>query len=200
MRPLFGSSRSRRASCKRRNRDQRSKRSGPFGVLSSDYCRIPLLPVRCPHARPSNNPAFLLRPAQGGVFFVSPQIFTGQKKAAPPLKAIHFWVSWRAAVTDRSLTPAGSLTWTYEDAIIAVKPLNQSGTNLVKIKFVHPEPSWPRSLQTPSLRFFVTNNLERATAGLQSSRCSRQEIANLQTEIKRDQENSLITHGLITCL
>ena len=93
--------------------------------------------------------------------------------------------------TNESLTPEKfAQLEPYEDAIIASETIEPiQGTNLVKIKFAHPDPELAQKIANTLAEVFVNNNLERATAGsTKAEDLLAQEIANLQSKIKRDQE------------
>ena len=139
-----------------------------------------------------NNPSFFGGQTQGGVFSSLRRIFSKAKKTTPPPAAPGgLTVVGESEVTGESLTPEQLAELEpYEDAIIggeSVEPVPH--TNLVKIKFVHPDPLLAQKVADTLAEVFVDNNLRRATAG--SSKAEdvlAREIATLQTKLKQEQE------------
>jgi capsular exopolysaccharide synthesis family protein len=139
-----------------------------------------------------HNPAFFGGQSQGGVFSSLRRIFskpknTNQAPAAPG----GLTVVGESEVTGDALTAEQLAELEpYEDAIIGGESIESvAGTNLIKIKFVHPDPELAQKVANTLAEVFVNNNLQRATAG--SSKAEdilAKEIAAFQTKIKREQE------------
>jgi succinoglycan biosynthesis transport protein ExoP len=139
-----------------------------------------------------HNSAFFGGQAQGGVFTSLRRIFSKPKKVNESPA-----VSPGLAVVGESEVTGGSLTAEqlaqlepYEDAIIGgeiVEPV--TGTNLVKIRFIHSDPELAQKVANTLAEVFVNNNLERSTAtSTKAEDILAREIAKLQTQIKHDQE------------
>jgi succinoglycan biosynthesis transport protein ExoP len=139
-----------------------------------------------------NNPSFLGGQSQGGVFSSLRRIFSGQKTAkAPRGESTGLTVVGEDEAANESLTPEKlAQLEPLEDAIInseTIEPI--LGTNLVKIKFDHSDPELAQKVANTLAEVFVNNNLARATAGsTKAEDLLAQEIAKLQSKIKRDQE------------
>jgi polysaccharide biosynthesis transport protein len=139
-----------------------------------------------------NNPVFLGGQSQGGIFSSLRRIFSGQKPAKVQRgESTGLTVVGEDEAANESLTPEKlSQLEPYEDAIIGsetVEPI--LGTNLVKIKFSHSDPELAQKVANTLAEVFVNNNLARATAGsTKTEDILAQEIAKLQSKIKRDQE------------
>jgi capsular exopolysaccharide synthesis family protein len=140
-----------------------------------------------------NNPTFFGGQQQGGIFSSLRRIFAGPKKKndvrTEPTTALS--VVDENEVSDRALTAEDlAKLEPYEDAIIAgetIEPIPT--TNLVKIKFAHSDPEMAQKIANTLAEVFVNNNLARATLGsTKAEDLLAREIANLQSEIKRDQE------------
>jgi len=139
-----------------------------------------------------HNPAFFGGQTQGGVFSSLRRIFSKSKNTnKAPAAPGGLTVVGESEVTGDSLTPEQLAELEpYEDAIIggeSIEPV--PGTNLIKIKFVHPDPELAQKVANTLAEVFVNNNLQRATAG--SSKAEdilAKEIATFQTKIKREQE------------
>ena len=91
----------------------------------------------------------------------------------------------------------------YEDAIAAgltVEPINS--TNLVTLKYTHPNPALAQKLVNTMAEIFVYKNLERETKGTKdASELLAKQIAELQLKITRQEEekmNYAIAHNLPT--
>ena len=139
-----------------------------------------------------NNPVFLGGQSQGGIFSSLRRIFSGQKATkVQRTESTGLTVVGEDEAANESLTPEKlSQLEPYEDAIIGsetVEPI--LGTNLVKIKFSHSDPELAQKVANTLAEVFVNNNLARATAGsTKTEDILAQEIAKLQSKIKRDQE------------
>lgn len=139
-----------------------------------------------------NNPVFLGGQSQGGIFSSLRRIFSGQKATkVQRTDSTGLTVVGEDEAANESLTPEKlSQLEPYEDAIIGsetVEPI--LGTNLVKIKFSHSDPELAQKVANTLAEVFVNNNLARATAGsTKTEDILAQEIAKLQSKIKRDQE------------
>jgi len=139
-----------------------------------------------------HNPSFFGGQTQGGVFSSLRRIFskpknTNQSPAAPA----GLTVVGESEVTGDSLTPEQLAELEpYEDAIVGGESVEAvTGTNLVKIIFVHSDPELAQKVANTLAEVFINNNLQRATAG--SSKAEdilAKEIATLQTKIKQEQE------------
>lgn len=139
-----------------------------------------------------NNPAFFGGQSQGGVFASLRRIFSKPKKVVDsPAVSSGLTVVGQSEVTGGSLTAEQlAKLEPYEDAIIGgefVEPV--TGTNLVKIRFVHSDPELAQKVANTLAEVFVNNNLERSTMGSNKAEdLLAREIAKLQTEIRHDQE------------
>lgn len=139
-----------------------------------------------------NNPAFFGGPAQGGIFSSLRRIFSAPKtKPDPSPDSTALSVVGENEVADLALSAEElAKLEPYEDAIIGgetIEPIPQ--TNLVKIKFAHPDPELAQKIANTLAEVFVNNNLARATLGsTKAEDILAREIANLQTKIKTDQE------------
>ena len=139
-----------------------------------------------------NNPSFMGGDSQTGVFSSLKRLFSQQKKTVRPAEApTELEVVSAEEAEGRALSPEERAKLEpYEDAIIAgesIEPVPQ--TNLVKIKFAHPDPILAQKISDTLAEVFVRNNFERATAG--SSKTEHllgREIARLQAKIKQGQE------------
>lgn len=140
-----------------------------------------------------NNPSFLNPQNQPGIFSSLRRVFSRDKE---PAKARQDAAAKAGLVTEnnireKQLTPdeLARLEF-YEDAIIGGETVDAvAGTNLVSIKFQHSDPQLALKISNTLAEVFVNNNLARRTAG--STRAQdllAQEIADLQTKIKHDQE------------
>jgi len=139
-----------------------------------------------------NNPSFVGGQSQGGVFSSLRRIFSGQKTAKVSRgESTGLTVVGEDEAANESLTPEKlAQLEPLEDAIInseTIEPI--LGTNLVKIKFDHSDPELAQKVANTLAEVFVNNNLARATAGsTKAEDILAQEIAKLQSKIKRDQE------------
>jgi succinoglycan biosynthesis transport protein ExoP len=140
-----------------------------------------------------NNPTFFGGQSQSGIFASLRRIFAGPKKRtdAAPDSTTALSVVGENEVADRALNAEElAKLEPYEDAIIAgetIEPIPT--TNLVKIKFAHPDPELAQKIANTLAEVFVNNNLARATLGsTKAEHLLAREIANLQTKIKTDQE------------
>lgn len=139
-----------------------------------------------------HNAAFFGGQTQGGVFASMRRIFSKAKKVnQSPAVSSGLTVVGESEVVGGSLT-AEQLAQLepYEDAIIGgevVEPV--TGTNLVKIRFIHSDPELAQKIANTLAEVFVNNNLERSTANSgKAEDLLAREIAKLQTQIKHDQE------------
>jgi succinoglycan biosynthesis transport protein ExoP len=142
-----------------------------------------------------HNPNFFGGQAQTGVFSSLRRLFARERKqtgtAAPTTEPN---VVGELDLKEQPLTPEQlAQLEPYEDAIIANEEVApQVGTNLVDIKFRHTDPELAQKIANTLAEVFVNNNLERATIG--SNRAEdllAKKIAELQTQIKHDQEVQL---------
>lgn len=139
-----------------------------------------------------HNQAFFGGQAQGGVFSSLRRIFAKPKNInESPAVSSGLTVVGESEVTGGSLTPEQlAKLEPYEDAIIGgevVESIPQ--TNLVKIRFIHPDPELAQKIANTLAEVFVNNNLERSTEhSTKAEDLLAREIANLQTKIKHDQE------------
>jgi len=139
-----------------------------------------------------HNPAFFGGQAQGGVFSSLRRIFSKPRKVNESPA-----VSSGLTVVAESEVIGGALTAEqlaelepYEDSIIGgevIEPV--TGTNLVKIRFIHSDPELAQKIANTVAEVFVNNNLERSTVNsTKAEDILAREIAKLQTQIKHDQE------------
>ncbi len=139
-----------------------------------------------------HNPAFFGGQAQGGVFASLRRIFSKPRKVnespavSPGLTVVAESEVIGGALTAEQLAELEP----YEDAIIGgevIEPV--TGTNLVKIRFIHSDPELAQKIANTVAEVFVNNNLERSTAtSTKAEDILAREIAKLQTQIKHDQE------------
>src|SRR5256712_7276824 len=143
-----------------------------------------------------HNSTFFGGQAQAGVFSSLRRIFAREKKpagaAAAPTTEPN--VVGELELKEQPLSPEQlAQLEPYEDTIIAnelVEP--QVGTNLVDIKFHHTDPELSQKIANTLAEVFVNNNLERATIGSNKAEdLLAKKIAELQTQIKHDQEIQL---------
>jgi succinoglycan biosynthesis transport protein ExoP len=139
-----------------------------------------------------HNSAFFGGQTQGGVFSSLRRIFSKPKKVTEsPAAPGGLTVVGESEVTGDSLTPEQLAELEpYEDAIIAGESVDPvPSTNLVRIRYVHPDPELAQKIANTLAEVFVNNNLQRATAG--SSKAEdllAKEIATYQTKLKQEQE------------
>jgi succinoglycan biosynthesis transport protein ExoP len=139
-----------------------------------------------------NNPAFFGGQAQGGVFASLRRMFSKPKRTAEsPAVSAGLAVVGENEVTGAALTPEElAKLEPYEDAIIEAETIETvRDTNLVDIRFVHSDPEIAQKVANTLAEVFVNNNFERSTVGSTNAEVVlAKEIANLQTQIKHDQE------------
>ena len=139
-----------------------------------------------------HNPSFFGGQTQGGFFSSLRRIVAKPKKVnESPAVSPGLTVVGESEVTGGSLTPEQlAALEPYEDAIIGGEIVETvPTTNLVKIKFVHPDPELAQKIANTLAEVFVNNNLERSTEhSTKAEDLLAREIANLQTKIKHDQE------------
>ncbi|HEV7475266.1 MAG TPA: polysaccharide biosynthesis tyrosine autokinase [Pyrinomonadaceae bacterium] len=139
-----------------------------------------------------HNPSFFGGQTQGGVFASLRRVFSKQKKVEEsPAVSSGLTVVGVSEVTGGSLTPEQlAQLEPYEDAIISGEVVESiTGTNLVRIKFIHSDPLLAQKIANTLAEVFVNNNLERSTQGSNKVEdLLAREIASLQTKIRHDQE------------
>jgi succinoglycan biosynthesis transport protein ExoP len=139
-----------------------------------------------------HNPAFFGGQAQGGVFNSIRRIFSKPTRTSEaPTVSRGLTVVGESEVTGGALTAEElAKLEPYEDAIIAGETIESvPTTNLVKIKFVHPDPELAQKVSNTLAEVFVNNNLTRATMGsTKAEDLLAREIANLQAKIKQAEE------------
>ena len=139
-----------------------------------------------------HNPTFFGGQAQGGVFASLRRIFSKPKRVEEsPAVSSGLTVVGESEVTGTSLTPEQlALLEPYEDAIIGSEQVEAiTGTNLVRIKFIHSDPVLAQKIANTLAEVFVNNNLYRSTEGsTKAENLLAREIASLQTKIRHDQE------------
>lgn len=139
-----------------------------------------------------NNPSFFGGQTQGGIFTSLRRIFSKPKKVEEsPAVSPTLTVVGESEVTGGALTAEQlAKLEPYEDAIIGGEMVEAiTGTNLVRIRFVHADPEIAQKVANTLAEVFANNNLERSTQG--SSKAEdllAREIASLQTKIRHDQE------------
>jgi capsular exopolysaccharide synthesis family protein len=143
-----------------------------------------------------HNPDFFGGQAQVGIFSSLRRIFAGGKKvtgtAAAP--ATEPTIVGESDLKEQPLSPEQLAELEpYEDAIIANEEVApQVGTNLVDIKFHHTGPELAQKIANTLAEVFVNNNFERAIVGsTKAEDLLAKKIAELQTQIKHDQEVQL---------
>src|ERR1700720_2620168 len=143
-----------------------------------------------------HNPNFLGGQAQTGVFSSLRRIFAPERKqtatAAAPTTEPN--IVGELDLKEQPLSPEQlAQLEPYEDAIIANEDVvPQVGTNLVDIKFHHTDPELAQKIANTLAEVFVNNNLERAIVGsTKAEDLLAKKIAELQTQIKHDQEVQL---------
>ena len=139
-----------------------------------------------------HNPEFFGGQTQGGIFGSLRRVFSKQKKAdESPAVSSGLTVVGESEVTGGSLSAEQlAKLEPYEDAIIAGEMVEAiTGTNLVRIRFVHSDPLLAQKIANTLAEVFVNNNLERSTQGsTKAEDILAREIASLQTKIRHDQE------------
>jgi capsular exopolysaccharide synthesis family protein len=139
-----------------------------------------------------NNPSFFGGQAQGGIFASFRRIFSKPKnRVESPAVSPGLAIVGEDEVSGTSLTAEElSRLEPYEDAIIAnevVEPIQ--ATNLVKIKYTHPDPELAQKIADTLAEVFQNNDLQRATLGSTKVEVVlAKEVARLQTENKTLQE------------
>jgi capsular exopolysaccharide synthesis family protein len=138
-----------------------------------------------------NNPTFLGGQAQPGIFASLRRIFSKPKPKELPAISPGLAIVGESEVSGTSLTPEElARLEPYEDAIIEnelVEPI--PATNLIKIKYTHPDPELAQKVANTIAEVFQNNDLQRATLGSNKVEdVLAKEIAKLQTQIKYDQE------------
>lgn len=154
-------------------------------LQSQTLARQVALTLDLPH-----NPAFLKGQTDTGIFSSLRRIFNWEKRPAPS-KAIASPSVDTIVSRDQPLTPEQQAELEpYEDAIIGgqtIEPLNT--TSLIVIRYKHSDPEITQKVANTLAEVFVNNNRERETQGsTKAEDLLANEIAHLQTKIKRDQE------------
>ena len=137
-----------------------------------------------------HNPVFLKGKTDTGVFSSLRRIFNWEKKPAPS-KAIAAPAPSEIVSRDQPLSEAElAQLEPYEDAIIegeTIEPM--PNTSLIVIKYRHSDPEITQKVTNTIAEVFRNNNLVRETANsTKAEDMLANEIANLQTKIKHDQE------------
>jgi succinoglycan biosynthesis transport protein ExoP len=139
-----------------------------------------------------HNQTFFGGQTQGGVFASLRRVFSKQKRVEEsPAVSSGLTVVGESEVTGTSLTPEQlAQLEPYEDAIIGSEQVESiTGTNLVRIKFIHSDPLLAQKIANTLAEVFVNNNLYRSTEGsTKAENLLAREIASLQTKIRHDQE------------
>ena len=143
-----------------------------------------------------HNPAFFGAQAQGGFFDSLRKVFSKPKpkqenEPAPVAGGLSVATENQPAMRLGALTPEQiEQLEVYEDAIIGgevIEPV--MNTNLVKIMYRHSNPDLAQKIANELADVFKNYNLARATEGSNNAAdLLANEIAKLQTQIKRDQE------------
>src|SRR5215470_832252 len=139
-----------------------------------------------------NNQSFFGGQAQSGLFSSLRRMFSKPRpRAESPAVPTGLAIVGEDEVSGSSLTPEElSRLEPYEDAIIENEVVELiPATNLVKIKYTHPDPALAQKIANTLAEVFQNNDLQRATLG--SNRVEdllAKEIARLQTQIKTDLE------------
>jgi len=142
-----------------------------------------------------HNPDFFGGQAQVGIFSSLRRVFAREKKpavAAAPASEPN--VVGESELKEQPMSPEQLAELEpYEDAIISNEQVDpQVGTNLVDIKFHHTAPELAQKIANTLAEVFVNNNLERAIVGsTKAEDLLAKKIAELQTQIKHDQEVQL---------
>lgn len=139
-----------------------------------------------------HNPQFFGGQSQGGVFASLRRVFSKQKNVnQSPAVSPGLTVVGESEVTGGSLTAEQLAELEpYEDAIIGGEVVESiTGTNLVRIRYIHTNPELAQKIANTLAEVFVNNNLERSTQGsTKAEDLLAREIASLQTKIRHDQE------------
>ncbi len=140
-----------------------------------------------------NNPNFFGGHSQGGIFSSLRRIFSRQRTAetAAPAADTGLEVITETQLAERDLTAEQlARLEPYEDAIIDGETIEpQPQTNLVKIKFQHPDPALAQKIANTLADVFAQNNIDRTTAGsAKASDVVAKEIAALQSSIRATQQ------------
>ena len=139
-----------------------------------------------------NNPNFFGGQTQGGVFASLRRVFSKTKRVdESPAVSSGLTVVGESEVTGGALTAEQlAKLEPYEDAIIAGEVIEGvTGTNLVRIRYIHSDPVLAQKIANTLAEVFVNNNLERSTQGsTKAEDLLAREIASLQTKIRHDQE------------
>jgi capsular exopolysaccharide synthesis family protein len=139
-----------------------------------------------------HNQTFFGGQNQGGVFGSLRRVFAKPKRVEDsPAVSSGLTVVGESEVTGTSLTPEQlAKLEPYEDAIIGSEQVESiTGTNLVKIRFIHSDPVLAQKIANTLAEVFVNNNLYRSTEGsTKAENLLAREIASFQTKIRHDQE------------
>jgi polysaccharide biosynthesis transport protein len=140
-----------------------------------------------------HNQAFFGGGAQSGIFSALRRIFSkpAAKKEATGAAAGLNIVS-ETELNSGSLTPEElAALEPYEDAIIGGEVIESvPNTNLVRIMFQHSDPELAQKVANTLAEVFINNNFERSTIGSNKAEVVlAKEIANLQAQVKHDQES-----------
>jgi polysaccharide biosynthesis transport protein len=140
-----------------------------------------------------NNPSFLGGQAQGGLFSSVRNIFSRDRKPTVASPAVS---SGATIVSENDLneTPLTaeqlSRLEPYEDAITGseiVEPIEK--TNIIKIRFVHTDPTLAQKVPNIIAEVFISNNISRAATGSKKAEdLLATKIATLQLTVKQIQE------------
>jgi succinoglycan biosynthesis transport protein ExoP len=138
-----------------------------------------------------NNPNFFGGQAQGGIFSSLRRILSRPRTSAAPAAPGGLNVITENELAERELSSEElAKLEPYEDAIIAGETIEpQPQTNLVKIKFQHPDPVLAQKIANTLADVFAKNNIDRTTAGSEkASEILAREISTFQGRVKQRQE------------
>lgn len=139
-----------------------------------------------------NNPNFFGGQSQGGIFASLRRILFRQRSSgSTPGSASGLHVITENDLAERELSSEElARLEPYEDAIVAGESIEpQAQTNLIKIKFQHPDPALAQKIANTLADVFAQNNLARTTAGSEkASHTLAREIVTFQSKVKQRQE------------
>ncbi|HMF58063.1 MAG TPA: polysaccharide biosynthesis tyrosine autokinase [Pyrinomonadaceae bacterium] len=139
-----------------------------------------------------NNQAFFGNQSQQGVFSALRRIFSSERTTnAQPAAHSNIPVVSEERAREEQLTPEQlNKLEPYEDTLagsLTVEPV--MSTNLVTLKFTHPDPALAQKIVNTFADTFVYNNFERETQGTaKATELLAQKIAELQLDIRRQEE------------
>lgn len=146
-----------------------------------------------------NNPSFYGSRGQTGFFSSTRSLFSRQQAAPGNAQET---VNVPAGTSDEEMTPDQRVKLApYVNSLLTgltIEP--EVGTNLIKIRFTHPDPEIAQKVTDKLAELFIQDDAKRENEGLNSALAQLgMQIAELQTAIKQQEEqriNYIKEHGL----